>query len=227
MKLVMASSIYGVGKVFQPLFDKVEYLPSGISNDKLTGLLEKFDKNDVLGLEGGEDISTSLYGQDSIISYRESHESFRDRRERILFDYFSKLGGCIAICRGAQLACALEGGALFQHVYNHAGSDHLMMDTRSGEQFLVSSAHHQMLDLRKLNPERDFELLGIALPNRSEQYHTDGEILEEIPYEPEAVWFKKSKCLAIQFHPEFMDKNDRAVEWSKDRVKEFFNNENQ
>lgn len=117
----------------------------------------------------------------------------------------------LGICRGAQLACALTGGFLVQHVEGHGHAHHVT--TIDGQRFLASSLHHQMMfpwDIKH-------ELLAWSTVPRSPYYKgvTDeefkrwprkiyDELKEEDLIEPEIIWFPESKCLGVQGHPEMM-----------------------
>ena len=121
----------------------------------------------------------------------------------------------MGLCRGAQLACALAGGSLIQHVDNHGGGRHEVVN-KDGEVFETTTCHHQMM-----NPwEIDHELIAWAAPSRSEQYIVQYEELINMPVEPEVVFFPKIKALAIQGHPEWMQSSEPFVQYCLNLVKE-------
>jgi len=102
--------------------------------------------NSILILHGGEDISPAIYGQTPSKYTRAGRKlSQRDKHEVALAEQAIKLGIPIfGICRGAQLACAIAGGSLVQHVENHITSGHNIV-TATGETYKTSSCHHQMM----------------------------------------------------------------------------------
>ena len=115
---------------------------------------------DLLCLTGGTDISPSLYYQKQNF-YTQSPNIARDSFEIDLYNTCVRNGiPIVGICRGAQLLCALNGGKLFQHVNNHH-HPHLIK-LNDGREIMVSSDHHQMMDLRDLSDIHDYILLGWA-----------------------------------------------------------------
>jgi len=182
------------------------YHPSQLSNP-----------NSILVLHGGEDISPSLYGQKPSQRTGASDElSARDISEVLLAKRAIELGIPIfGICRGAQLACALAGGSLVQHVENHVGHHHDVI-TADGEIYSTTTCHHQMM-----NPWNvPHELIAWSAPSLSDRYIIEGEKEIEMPYEPEVVFFPQIKCLAIQGHPEWMPKSSAFVQYCLKLVEE-------
>lgn len=117
----------------------------------------------------------------------------------------------VGICRGAQLGCALSGGILVQHTTGHGHSHRIT--TIDGETFIASSLHHQMM----YPFDVEHKLLAWSTRPQSEEYRgisedewkkwprkVYDELKSEDIIEPEIVWFPKTKCLAIQGHPEMM-----------------------
>ena len=173
--------------------------------------------NSILILHGGEDISPSLYGH-TLSKWTRANKkpSRRDKAELELATKAIELGIPIfGICRGAQLACAIAGGSLIQHVENHVTSGH-NINTINGEVFNTSSCHHQMM--YPWNVEH--ELLAWAAPKLSDKYVVEYDELIEVPIEPEIVHFPKIKALAIQGHPEWMTKSSELVRYCLSLIKE-------
>lgn len=176
---------------------------------------KQLSKDGALILWGGEDISPSIYKQKAVKTNAPETPSRRDLIEIELFKAAVSLGiPIIGVCRGAQLACALSGGSLFQHIEGgHHGTHYV--DTKDGHTFKTSSCHHQALNLEKI-PETDYELLAWD-KNRSTKVWTDQTTdVKEIP---EVVLFKQTKVLGIQGHPEWMHPNDPFVKWCIDQFK--------
>lgn len=212
MRLVAVGNYFGAHRPFMSMFP----------NFKLIRIEEdfKFEKDDVVIFGGGADISPSIYKhKPSRHTGASERLSERDFHEVKHFKAAVESGaGIIGICRGAQLACALSGGSLIQHVDGHAGVPH-KMTTVDGRNMVVSSVHHQMM-----NPEgSDHELIGYSSEILSGVHIVEGEKSIDVETEPEVVYFKDTRALAIQYHPEFMDDRDEAVEYARQLVKEKFN----
>ena len=162
----------------------------------------------ILILHGGEDIATGIYGQEPGNFTYTKHPSKRDRIEIELVHKAIELNIPIfGICRGAQLLTALAGGSLVQDVTRHVGPH--TITTNDGQQMEVTSAHHQMC-----NPTgTDHELLAWSTTNRSHHYY--GEYDEEVQMdcEPEVIFYPKMKALAVQPHPEWMDRDSDFVQY--------------
>jgi gamma-glutamyl-gamma-aminobutyrate hydrolase PuuD len=120
----------------------------------------------------------------------------------------------IGVCRGAQMLCAAAGGKLIQHLDNHAGAGHDIL-TVDGQTMYVNSLHHQMM----YPWEVDHQLLAWSKEKRSEEYHDEDRILNEIPCEPELVVFPKIKGIAAQWHPEAMRSETPASQYLLKTIK--------
>src|SRR3990167_7677192 len=133
---------------------------------------------------GGEDIATSLYNEVPNKFCTGNSLSSRDIFERDLILKAIELKiPVIGICRGAQLACALLGGKLVQHVNNH-GSDHLII-TNKYKTMMTSSLHHQMMI-----PAGQYQILAESYPiNISDYYIGENENHLDIKVEPEIVFW--------------------------------------
>lgn len=214
MKLYSAGS--SSGYPFEPLFDDGVHVAHP----------DDLKKDGVLILWGGEDISPSIYGDTRLNMHtRASLEpSQRDTREVALASRAIELGvPIIGICRGAQLMCALTGGNVIQHVVGHVRGGHVM-HTNDGRHIITSSLHHQMLY------PWNVEHCMLAWAHGLSKIHLDQDDMEwEFPakaykdgvlMEPEVVYFPKTKCLAIQGHPEFGNYRDTFVQYSQQLVEE-------
>jgi putative glutamine amidotransferase len=175
----------GVAKEIANLFDKV-----------ITWNADA--KYDAILLEGGADIHPSLYNNPNTDSFVNDAPSRRDLIERdAVLDAIQKNALIIGICRGAQLACALAGGKLVQHVDNHGGSHDV--ETNTGDLFTVSSVHHQQMYPWDI----DHELLAWSSERISSVYLGHEIDANKHQLEPEAVFFPKINALAFQWHPEW------------------------
>ena len=125
------------------------------------------------------------------------------------------------------MLCALHGGKLIQHVTNHAGSNHWIVDT-GGKRYLTSSVHHQMMWPYSINNQDNgikFHVLATAEHNLSSVYVFSDKVIKrklEVP-EPEVVVFNyqgATRSLAVQGHPEFMTRESPFVEYTRNLVKD-------
>ena len=159
----------------------------------------KFEEGDILVLEGGTDINPSIYGE-AAHRYTQSPDQQRDEIETALFNEAVFRGvPVLGICRGAQLGCALSGGKLIQHIEGHGRTHEILTDC--DEIYDTSSCHHQAMQLEGT----EHHLIAWA-------------VRDEIP---EIAFFKDTKCLAIQGHPEFMHSDAPFVKYTENLIKEY------
>lgn len=176
--------------------------------------VEDLTEEGVLILWGGEDISPALYGQEVGLARASAKPSGRDIIEKKLFERAVELGlPIIGICRGAQLSCALSGGSVYQHIEGGHHQDH-SIKTEDGSTLYTSSCHHQALNVKGT----DHKVL--AWDNgRVTKAYTDVD--EEMVIIPEVVYFPKTKCLAIQGHPEWLAATNPFVRWCGDKIQAY------
>jgi putative glutamine amidotransferase len=199
--LYSALDNYG-GYPFNYLFDVT--LPVYSAKDMVS-------RNGALVLWGGADISPAIYGErPGSKTGADINLSSKDQLELQLAGQAIKLGiPIIGICRGAQMACALAGGKLVQHVDNHT-KDHFIA-TDEGKTVKTTSLHHQMM----FPWETDHKLIAWSSPDIATVYkgapneEAEGDVDVVFPEkvdhkEPEIVYFPGIKALAIQGHPEFI-----------------------
>ena len=219
-KRLVVVTKWGCEDPFRDMYDSVLYnVPSTITPD------------DTLVLEGGTDISTTLYHQ-APSKRTQFPDRVRDMIERRLIISFADAGASIlAICRGAQLATAFVGGKLIQHVRGH-NKGHLI-HTDKGDALWSSSLHHQMMYPFELKEGEEYKLLGWSHKRLSNTYinqHDEEFWQDEEPpvyfKEPEIVWYPKIRALAIQGHPEYMKPSDRFVKHCRNLVEEYLFNAN-
>jgi gamma-glutamyl-gamma-aminobutyrate hydrolase PuuD len=181
--------------------------PFGIFDQvKIVHKPEELNTDGMLILWGGEDISPSIYNQRVIHARAPEKPSRRDQLEINMFNAAVKLGiPIIGVCRGAQLACALSGGTLYQHIQGGHHGDH-EVETYDGKTMHTSSCHHQALNLSKIN----HELLAWD-KDRTIVAFTDKEVEKVVI--PEVALLTETKTLAIQGHPEWMHHKDDFVKW--------------
>ena len=176
---------------------------------------EHLSTDGMLILWGGEDISPAIYEQDVVHARAPNKPSARDTMEMNLFKQAVKLGiPIIGVCRGAQLACAMSGGTLYQHIQGGHHGDH-EVETFDGQVMHTSSCHHQALNLEGVGHELlawDKDRITVAF--------TDKEVTKVII--PEVVLLTETKTLAIQGHPEWMHKKDAFVKWCANLIQTRF-----
>lgn len=205
-RLVVLSHGFGTEHVFSNLFDEV------VLHKKYTRL--ELEKDDVVVFEGGTDINPLLYDENPN-SYTSPSDYARDAFEQEVFRQAVKKGiPMIGICRGAQLLCALSGGKLVQHVDGH-GRDHIVEDRWSGEIYVVTSSHHQMM----LPASAPCDL--IAWTKHSTKYIGEYDKEVDVEYDAEIVYFPETQCLCIQGHPEWA-LNSRFASRCNELVEELF-----
>lgn len=204
---------YGTGS-FRP-FDQVfahgkPVTPEDVSNGAC----------DAVVIWGGEDIATSLYGEEGgVWTGADRYLSKRDTIERDACNAAIAKGiPIIGVCRGAQLLCAMAGGKLVQHVEGHNRGDH-DVTTSDGRTIITTSYHHQMM----WPYDVEHEMLAVSSKKRSRIYAFNASNVKNSisKDEPEVVWFPKIKGLAIQGHPEFMDDTDEFVGYCNELVRRY------
>jgi len=187
---------YGTGRVapFDQVFDRGLELNPFSRPDQIKDC-------DALVIWGGGDISPTIYGEPVKGSHASVELSARDKIEVAIMEQAIAAGvPIIGICRGAQLACALAGGKLKQHVDGHHGNHGI--STKEGRSIITSSVHHQMM----VPDGTDHEFIAVDSRNG---------------IDPEILYFPKIKALAIQGHPEFMDERCEFVQYCLDLTREY------
>ena len=160
---------------------------------------------DIIVLPGGYDVNPELYGQKKLQGT--NINPIDDSRDMKFFDLGKKEGKLlVGICRGGQFLNVANGGLMWQHVNNHT-ANHLLIDLVEEKTFTVTSTHHQMM-----RPSEKGEVLAIA---KESSTWIDDELnlrsktpqnrSEECPeFDTEVVWYKDTRSLCFQPHPEFI-----------------------
>lgn len=167
---------------------------------------------------GGPDVDPASYGENP---HPETHCSTeRDLLEREIYkEAFRNNIPMVGICRGAQFLCVMNGDKLVQHVTGHSYGYHDII-TKTGDTIKVLGDHHQMM-----LPEKG-EIVAFS-HGLSDRYRNgdDKEISMPLVWpggakEPEAVWYANSRCLCIQWHPEWDIENEKGLRYFQSLLEE-------
>lgn len=194
--------------------------PNKINTSILKSIANK--KYSLILFSGGSDVDSSIYGQEKQIFTVSDLQ--RDKLEQDLYLIAVEAEiPMLGICRGAQFLTVMQkGGALLQHVLGHTRDHNIEVDPeyalpdKDDNYYLVTSTHHQMMDLRNIDPD-NYIIIGkttkesrkIDAGNRVNMKEFDKMLdsnftLHDIPFDsPEIVYYINTNCLAIQGHPEF------------------------
>jgi putative glutamine amidotransferase len=177
---------------------------------------KELKKGGILLLHGGADISPAIYKRPlSKYSHAQDTLSQRDELEVELTQEAIKLGmPIIGICRGAQLLCAMSGGTLYQHLFNHGGGRHILVDRESGKHFYGNSAHHQAMC-----PTTEAEILA-TVEEQCYAIDKDDEKPVSLPHVNEVVFFPNIRAIGIQGHPEWMPNKSEFNKYCAEKIKE-------
>jgi len=166
---------------------------------------------------GGADVSPSLYNHTSPKGLCGTNAA-RDAEEVPIYEIALNLGiPMTGICRGSQLLNVLSGGTMIHHLDSHGiGGEHGAMSNTSKEAFNVTSTHHQM----SIPGEKGY-VVAWASPKRATMYVGD----KDKPYaysgpEVEAIYYPEHKVFAVQYHPEYMNKDSAGYKWYEQGVKD-------
>jgi gamma-glutamyl-gamma-aminobutyrate hydrolase PuuD len=120
----------------------------------------------------------------------------------------------LGICRGAQLCCVMAGGKLVQHQKNSGRHEITYRDSADGvSRLMVVSDHHQAQFPWGLGDGAKV----LAWTHRLSPFHENGNQEEMLRtgadggrsgIEVEDVYYPKTKALAVQTHPEWLDPHD-------------------
>jgi carbamoylphosphate synthase small subunit len=164
---------------------------------------------DMVQFTGGEDVSPHLYGE------KPHNKTYANpRRDYVEVQFYQQaLKANIpmaGICRGGQFLNVMNGGKMWQHVDGHGiHGTHECFDVHTGETFQVTSTHHQMMIPAKdgatvLGTARESSWKEKMRPGHSEPLIIMGKNDTDI----EIVFYKNTKCLCFQPHPEFSGYDD-------------------
>lgn len=155
---------------------------------------------DLIQFTGGADVDPSLYGEEA--HDRTFYTPSRDKKELLIFNWGLFNNKPMAgICRGGQFLNVMCGGKMWQDVDGHIGP-HKAIDMETGEEFQVSSTHHQMMI-----PHKDKgQVIVIAQEATAKEKMIQGSpLIVKNSGDPdvEAVFYPVNRCFCFQPHPEF------------------------
>lgn len=170
--------------------------------------VEEYDgdagKYDLVVFTGGEDVDPALYDE-------APHKLTHTNPERDIYElgvYYAcskESTPMVGICRGAQFLNVMNGGKLHQHIEDHTIS-HPMFVPSLNTSFMVTSTHHQMM-----RPTDKAIVLAYA-----------SNIAFEGDAEPEVVWYNSTKCLCVQYHPEYMNYDSEGFKYFQQLVEQLY-----
>ena len=180
-------------------------------------------KADVVFFAGGTDINPEFYKEPQGL-YTQKSDTERDQTEKMYFDFCLKNNiPMVGVCRGAQLGTALSGGKLVQDMcHNHP----TVITNYGGILNGVRSDHHQQMYLGEM-PSEDYNLIAYTEKKEGEKHLNGNNEDYNFPVgykEPEIVYFRKTRFLAIQPHPEWSDKDSSFVKFCVQCYNDLFPN---
>lgn len=212
VRKVLVAGGHTFGKLFPLVNHDVSYVNALSLPPHMKGNLQDYD---LVVLTGGPDVDPEFYGHKKLPK-TSSPSTARDEAEQDLFHRCASLGvAIVGVCRGAQILNVLNGGWIVQHVENHTRNH--MITTKEGNHVYVSSTHHQMMV-----PSSDaiWESWAEGLSN---VYEYDKKFKPKFPLssngkpkEPETVYYPYTQSLCIQWHPEYMRREDEAYTYFRE-----------
>ncbi len=169
------------------------------------GIVKDIEDADLVQFTGGSDVSPRLYSEYK--HPRTFNSPKRDAEEEAVFKYCTAGNIPMAgICRGGQFLNVMSGGKMYQDVRGHGlNGTHACLDLTSGRTIMVTSTHHQMMRVGIGGTL----LAAIDNIGMNKQYMLDETTVAENNgdhIDVEAVFYRDTKSLCFQPHPEF----DRA-----------------
>lgn len=167
-------------------------------------------KADLIILEGGADWSPSLYNQRAN-GYCHWFNPRRDADEMGILKFAIQNNiATFGICRGMQGQTIANNGTLVQHI-SHPGQHNITL--YDGSVMPTNSLHHQLCNPYDL-PEENYKVLGwsnglspvyIGENDETVSFNEAALLRDGRIKEPEIIFYPKTKCLGVQFHPEMMN----------------------
>lgn len=212
----LAYSPHGCGDKIVPFDEIFKAKFNAIAKGSLEGA-------DALVLWGGEDIHPSFYKEPAHPrnECQTKTPSYRDMVEwELMREAYSRSIPIIGVCRGAQFLCVFSGGSLIQDCRGHYSGHGIT--TYDGLSMHAPANHHQMMNPR----ENTYDLLAWAEKQMAIDMQdgwsrpATGHLIEQ-KIDPEVLWFRDTKGLAIQPHPEWGPINSKFNEWVLSQIEQF------
>lgn len=183
--------------------------------DRAYRIVKLDEKPHFLAFTGGEDISPHYYRETPLVTTRFNPR--RDAEEKKIFDQFKDIPK-VGICRGGQFLNVMSGGAMWQHVNNHAtGKEHKLNDLLLDRRIInVTSTHHQMMI-----PGNDGEIIAIA--KEATNYLSHNGDRKSPLFDTEVVFYPTTNSLCYQPHPEYSGVNKDNRDYFFDLIDYFWN----
>lgn len=164
---------------------------------------EDAHKYDAALFSGGEDVNPRLYGERSP-QYFCRYSEGRDNADLYMWNLCTNREiPMIGICRGMQFLAVMNGNKLWHDLTRHAGTRH-SIHTHFGKRE-VNSYHHQGVRLKNGDFGNPLAWCELSEFRRGE----DDEIVEgDTNPEYESIVWENTKSFGVQFHPEYVSKND-------------------
>ena len=178
---------------------------------------------DALLLWGGEDVHPSFYKEPAHPRNENKSPtvSYRDLVEwELMREAYRRNIPIIGVCRGAQFLCVFSGGKLIQNCSGHYSGHGIA--TYDGLSMHAPANHHQIMNPK----ENTYDLLAWAEKQMAVEMQNGwaspatGHLIDQ-KIDPEVLWFRDTKGLAIQPHPEWGPMGSKFVEWTLQQVEHF------
>jgi len=189
-------------------------------------LVDSAEKADIIQFTGGSDVSPQLYGE-------HQHETTwsskaRDAEELAVFNACKERGQFMAgICRGGQFLNVMNGGKMYQDVYNHAiPGTHPVVDLETGNEFPCTSTHHQMMRIGKKGKllAQSSEMRSTIKLHMSEIGKKRGLLVaKNDEVEVESVYYPETRSFCFQPHPEMVGKEHPCQQWYLSKLESLLN----
>lgn len=174
-------------------------------------LVDNVEDADLIQFTGGEDVTPSYYGHQK--HPRTWNNPMRDQHEKLVWDLAQRENKvCAGICRGGQFLNVMCGGKMYQDVSGHLGG-HMAVDTQTGETFLVTSTHHQMMIPNEetghvVVTARESTMRVSTGPEGQNTTFREQGLAKK--HDTEAVLYAFENTFCFQPHPEFQGHEDLA-----------------
>lgn len=170
--------------------------------DKILLLNDRdYDYEDVLLLGGGSDINPMLYGEFPHPRAQASDDRRDASNKAVITQAIRDKKPIIGVCRGLQMLNVYFGGSLEQHINNtsHVPIVDIAYAGRS-DRFVASASHHQAV--------KRLGRFGVVIGT------------SDNPFIVQAVYWPEHNALGVQWHPEYMERDDDANVWLESFINE-------